>query len=255
MDSHKSLVYKSLSLFLIILAVLSVYCLFWGPGRDWGASLYPSHTMSVSASDFVYATPDIATLSFSVVSQGTDTKTLSAQNNQKVSDAIAMLKEKGIESKDIRTSQYNLAPVYSQQSKTGTEIFVPSIQAYRLTQQVQVTIRDFSLISDIMSQLPALGVNTVDGLSFSLEDPEAAIAQARTKAFAKAERNAKDTASEAGVKLVRIVNVNANQIGSPVYAEKYGLGGAGDLSTAPAPTIEPGTQKVQVSVSMTYEIR
>jgi len=254
MDINKSLVYKSLSLFLIVLAVLSVWCMFWGPGRDWGASLHPSRTMSVSASDFVYATPDIATLSFSVVGQGTDTKTLSLQNNQKISDAIAMLKEKGIKSNDIKTSQYNLVPIYSQQSKDSTQIFVPSIQAYRLTQQVRVIIRDFSLISDVMSKLPALGINTIDGLSFSIEDSESAISQARTKAFDKAKRNAKNIADEAGVKLVRIVNVNANQIGQSVYAQKYGIGGAG-ATPGVAPTIEPGEQKVQVSVSITYEIR
>lgn len=255
MEEAKTILFKTLSLFILVAIVLGVYSMFWGLGRNWAASLYPSRIMSVSATGEITVVPDIATLSFSVVSEGSDTTAIANDNNETVNTAIEFLKEKGIEEKDITTSQYNLSPIYSQAPRSGTEIFVPSIVRYSLTQTVSVKIRDFSLISDVIGSLPEIGINRINGLSFSIDDKDAALAEAREEAFAKAHEKAEDMAKQNGVKLGRVVNISEYS-NSPYYygREVYGMGGADDMAFV-APKIEPGTQDVSLEVSISYEIR
>lgn len=246
--------YKTASLFLVVVMLVGLYSVLWGPVRDWAASFHPARTLAVSASGDVDVVPDIATLSFSVVSEGRDTTVIANENNTKINNAIKLVKEKGVAAEDITTQQYNLSPVYSQPAGNGSGIFVQSIEGYRLTQSVEVTIRDFDSISDILAQLPGIGINRINSLSFGVDDPESHIASAREEALSKAKDKAHIIADQGGVRLGRVVNISEYSAPSPYYAAdtKYGLGGDSGIA---APRIEPGTQELSVSVSVVYEIR
>ncbi len=251
MSKAQHSLYKSLSLFILILTVATVYSLLWGPWQKWSASLDPSRTMAVSASSEIDAVPDVATLSFSVVSEGMDTEDIIDKNNTSMNEAIAMLKEHDIAEENIKTARYNLVPIYTQPSKGG-EIFVPSIASYRVTHTIEAKIHAFDSISAILAQLPVLGINRINALSFGIEDEEGYFAEARQEAFEKAHRKAKSIASQNKVRLGRVVSVS--EYSMPVFSDKsmYGVGGADGIMP---PSIEPGTQELNVSVSVVYEIR
>ncbi len=255
-----------LSLFLLVVTVLLIYSVFWGPLADLGEQ-YPSRTVMVSASGSAIAKPDVALVSFSVVSEGVNTQVVTDDNNRKANTVISYLKEQGIEKKDIKTTEYNLQPVYTQPASPGlqrgestvySQSFVPSIARYALTQTVQVKVRDFSKISSIMGQVVTLGVNRLQNVSFTIDDPEQFLAEARAEAFQKAAQKAKVIANDAGIKLGKIVSVN--EYGDTPYGGMYdkvssvaGRGGA-EMVSAP-PSIEPGSSELEVTVNIVYEIR
>ncbi len=157
-----------------------------------------------------------------------------------------------MEAKDIKTAGYNLNPRYEYNDKTRKSF----ISGYTLTQTVFVKIRDLAKVGKILSGLPSKGINDISGLSFSIDDPDKFLNEARKEAFEKAMVKAKEMAGYNGVKIRRVVSFNEYGGGYPISLySKEAFGRGGDLgSPAPLPTIESGSQEVTVNVNVTYEI-
>jgi uncharacterized protein YggE len=254
-NKSKDILFKSLAGFIGVLTILIIYSMFFGPIQSFQKSLYFARTLNVSASDKATVTPDIATLSFSVVTEGINIGNITDQNNTKINNAIAMIKEKGVDVKDIQTTEYSLTPVYTQPTIYDAS-FVPTIAKYSLTQSVSVKIRDFKNISPILDALTPMGINRIGNVSFGVDDPEKYLTDARARAFQKALDKATAIAKQNGVSIGKVINVSEY---APANYEKYasGMGGV-SLSAAPsfaAPDIQPGSQELNVNVNVTYEIK
>lgn len=245
----------TISVFIVVLTLSLIYSLFWGPLKKYGDSLYYSRTFMVSAEGKVTVKPDIAKLSFSVVSEGADTAVIFKENNERINSAIKFVKSSGVEDKDIQTAQYNLYPKYSYNKQTGRS----DIYGYSLTQTVNIKIRNFEKISDILRGLPEIGINQMGSVQFSIDDNEKYLAEARDIAFKKAHDKAKEMAEKNGVRLGKIINFSEYQ--STPYPNYYGasagMGGGVDMiaKTIPSPTIEPGSEEVSIQVNVNYQIK
>lgn len=218
--------------------------------QKFGDSLSSARTLVVSAEGKTTVSPDIAEVSFSVVSQGTNPEKLSSTNGDKMTAVINNIKSNGVDEKDIKTTNYDLQPNYNYDKNTGQSY----IYGYTLTQTVSVKIRDLKKVAQVIGGATPLGVNQIGGISFRVDDLEKFLGQAREDAFAKAKEKAKNIAKASGVKLGKIINVSENQNSpNPYYREmSLGLGGADAVS--PAPNIQPGTQELKLNVSITYSL-
>ncbi len=213
----------------------------------------PARTITVSAEGKTTVVPDLATFSFSVVSQGADPVKLQNDNNAKVNAAIEFVKARGVDAKDIKTSDYNLSPNYVWNQKTGKS----SIDGYTLNQSVIVKVRDLSKVAVLLGGLPSNGINQLGGVNFSVDDQDKFLNQAREEAFTKAKAKAIAMAKYSGARIGKVVTFNESNGGYPgpiYYAKEAGLG-MGGPSMPPAPTIEPGSQEVTVTVNVVYELR
>jgi hypothetical protein len=256
MDTQaKDILFKALSGLVGVLTIVVIYVAFFGPLGSYTHSLYYARTVNVSASDKVTIKPDIANISFSVVTEGKNISSITDDNNSKVNSAIAMLKQNGVEEKDIKTIEYSLSPVYTQPGQYSID-FVASIAKYTLTQTVSVKIRDFSKISAILDSLTSLGINRIGNIAFGIDEPEKYLSQAREGAFKKAQEKAAAIAQQNGLKVGKVVSVSEY---GPVSYGYEGIGGMGGASMAPksmvSADIQPGSQEVTANVSVTYEIR
>jgi hypothetical protein len=249
-EALKKYFWAILDILLIVLVILGVFSV--SALRHYSDSTPSSRTISVSAEGKTVVTPDIAKINFSVVTEGSDTVKISEENIKKMNKAIDFVKSQGIEAKDIQTAGYNLSPKYEYNEDTRKTF----ISGYTLTQTIYIKIRDFSKISGILGALPGLGVNDISSLSFSIENQDASLKIARDQAFEKAMAKAKEMAKMNGVRIKRVVTFSDYQNNYPIYAKSmsYGVGGGVALESAPAPSIEPGSQEVTVNVSVTYEI-
>jgi uncharacterized protein len=240
-------------------------------GVTYSKSMGPGayREFSVSGDATVVSVPDIAQFSFSVITEGgTDLGALSKDNIDKTNKAIAFLKDKGIDAKDIKTQNYSVDPRYTYPScgpsAPGYIQSCPpaSITGYTITQSVMVKIRDFTKIGDAMSGVVSNGANNVSGLSFTIDDPDALQNQAREEAIGKAKDKAEAVAKAGGFHLGKLVAIEDGASYDPYYG--YGMGGDGyatkEMSAvAPqanvAPSIEPGSQDVKMTVTLRYQIR
>lgn len=104
----------------------------------------------------------------------------------------------------------------------------------------------------ILGAAQAAGVNSVGGVSFSLEDPTPAISQARALAVANARARAEELAKGLGVKVGKVLTINEYGASVPVPADKgYAMGVGGGGSSVP---ISVGTWEVSMSIGVVFEI-
>ncbi|MFA5020593.1 MAG: SIMPL domain-containing protein [Patescibacteria group bacterium] len=206
--------------------------------------------ITVTGTAKISATPDVAVLYLGIVSEGATVNTAQKGVTDKMNGIIASLKKDfQIEAKDIKTENFSVSPKYDWSD--GRQRII----GYTVNQSVTVKVRNFDRIGDILAKATELGANTVSGPNFMIDDPETVKTEAREKAIAQAKAKAELLADQVGIKLGRIVNFYEG--GNEIANVAYGMGGSMDSALAvkaAAPTIEPGTQDVQLTVSISYEI-
>jgi len=217
-----------------------------------GRSPEYQNNISVSGSAKVTAKPDIAVINIGVISDQTTVEVAQDDNTKKMNAIIKELKDKfSIAEADIRTSQYMVSPRYDWTD--GRQNLV----GYTASQTVTVKVRDFSKTGDILAMAGRLGSNNVNGPDFVVDDMDKYRDEARAQAIAEAKAKAKVLANDVGVKLGAIVGFNEGFGGEmpfmAVSAKDMSAEGMGG-SVAPSPDIQPGSQEIEVQVSIVYEL-
>jgi len=247
---------------IAFLMILSLGVLSWGYYNYHQAQNIINqgeHTISFTAEGKVLAKPDIAKITFYVINQGEKAEIVQKENNERMQEAVAFVKNQGVDEDDIRTIRYNLNPEYDYTwcKKPGDKPYPscsPKIIGYKLDQGIEVKIRDFDKIDVIVGGLSEKGVNRISNVSFVIDDTEDYKNEARILALEKAEERAKLLARKSSIKLGKIINISEGPGIYPVYreAKMESVGISSDEVEAP---IEPGTQEITVTLTVTYKLR
>ncbi len=229
-------------------------------------------SFNVSGEGKVVAVPDIASFTFSVVTEGgKDVAKLQQDNVSKMDAIIEYVKSKGVDAKDIKTQGYYVNPRYQNYSCAPEPLIyygqgqaaAPSrpcppaeIVGYTVTQEVLVKVRDFGKAGDILTGVTQKGANQVSGLNFTIDDRTKVEQEAREEAIAKAKSKANDIAKAGGFRLGRLLAIEEGFYPTPYYSNYNTLEGKGGADMAPiAARVEPGSQDVIVTVNLRYEIQ
>ncbi len=251
--------------YALIVGVLLTAFSVLGYVRTYSKMVEPGsyRSFTVSAEGRASAVPDVATFTFSVVTEGgKDLAELQKQNSNRSNQAIAYLKGEGVVDADIRTENYNIEPRYQYSNcrfVTASQVCPPpEIIGYTIRQSVAVKVRDFSKTGSLLSGVVNQGANTVSQLSFTVDDPTMVENQARAEAVAKAKEKAKVIAEFGDFRLGRLISISENDFGPIPYYERSmltpGYGGDAKLAAEP-PSIEPGSNEVVIGVSLHFEIK
>ncbi len=230
---------------------------------SYSKSIAPStfRSFSVSGEGKVISIPDVAQISFGLITQGgKNIGAIQNENSEKINAMIEFLKSQNVDKKDIKTQNYNLEPRYQYYNcphpeSSVTPCLPPDIVGYTISQSVQVKIRDFSKIGDILSGVVQKGANNVSQLSFQVDDPEKIKNQARTEAIKQAKEKAEAIAKSAGFKVGQLLSIDESGFTPQGIYRAYGLGAAEIKAGAISPSIEPGSQEITINVTLKYEIR
>jgi uncharacterized protein YggE len=204
-------------------------------------------TLSVTGEGKVNVTPDIAVMYLSIISRDSYVNKAWDDNNAKASAAIAAIQGQGVKEADIR-SDFSLyqQEKYDQFGQPTGEI------TYVVSHTLTVVVRDLTKVGAVLGAAQAAGVNSVGGVSFSLEDPTPAISQARALAVANARARADEIAKGLGVKVGKVLTVNEYGGSIPVPMDKsYAMGIGGGGSSVP---IQVGTWEVSMTIGVVFEI-
>jgi hypothetical protein len=174
---------------------------------------YPHHaapaTLSLTGEGTVRAKPDMATLQLGVVAEAATARDALSENTSRMAEIVAALREDGIESRDLQTSDFSIEPRYSQPPRgREAEPFVPEIIGYAVRNTLTVRIRDLEETGAILDKAVTLGANTISGPSFTVADPSELQDLARKAAMRDALRKADLYAEAAGVSLERILRID-----------------------------------------------
>ncbi|MDP4020465.1 MAG: SIMPL domain-containing protein [Candidatus Adlerbacteria bacterium] len=226
-----------------------------------GAGVMPANTISVSGYGEAVAVPDIATFTYSVVSEKSTVAAAQDDATTKSNTITDYLKGAGVAERDIQTTGYSVYPQYDwvQMACTPGGICPPGeqrLRGYEVRQSTTVKVRDTAKAGDLLAGVGSHGATEVSGLNFTFDDRDAVETEAREEAIADAKQKAEVLARQLGVRLVRVVSFSeSGGYPTPIYYAKDTAMGMGGAEPARAPEISVGENKVTSNVSVTYEIR
>jgi uncharacterized protein YggE len=205
--------------------------------------------LDVSATGEVTRVPDLAIISAGVQTLQPTATAAIEENAAKMDRVHAALRRAGIEDKDIQTSSINLNPEYQYDQNRP-----PRLTGYRASNTVNVKFRDLKRTGAILDALVAEGANTINGPNLTIGKPESALDEARTKAIANGRARAELYARALGMQVVRLLSVSESA-GYAVPPPMPMVMMAQERGAAADTKIDPGTQQLQVSISMSFELR
>ena len=240
-------------LFIAILALALVGCNAAQAGGTAAPAAQSGSTVNAGGVTVVgqgtaYGQPDQATVVVGVESFAATVAEATTQNQTTLDNVMAALAAAGIAAEDIQTTNYSLfaEQTYGENGPTG-------IAGYRVSNQVNVKIRDIALVGDVLAAVTEAGANAIYGVNFSVADPAALEAEARALAMQDAANRAASLAELGNVALGDIT-VISEVVGTPVMP----LGGGYAMeqqAASVAPGISPGQLSYQVQVQVTYSIQ
>lgn len=225
-----------------LVVAAAAFVAFAGVGRpdSAGGASKPSGGITVNGTGTITSVPDEATFTVGVQTQGATAREALASNSQQTRRVIDAVRSAGVAKGDLQTQNVSVSANYTDESR---------IDGYTATNSVLVTIHGLSTAGKVLDAATNAGANEVYGPSLSRSDAEKLQAKALREAVGAARQKAEALAAAAGVSLGRVTAISEGFSGGP---EPYY---ANDLRAmkAEAP-IEPGTQDIQASVTVTFAI-
>lgn len=174
--------------------------------------------LDVSATGRTTRVPDVATIRSGVVTQNATAAVALSENAMRMARVLAALKKAGVAPRDIATSNVSLSPQYRYENNVP-----PVITGYQATNTVSVRFRDVGKSGAILDALVKEGANQIDGPNLSLDNPDAALDEARIEAVKIARARAETYARAAGMSVARIVSIGegGENAGSPPVMPQF----------------------------------
>ena len=270
---------------LAALALLAAACT---AGDTTVTVAQPQQTgISVSGNGSVTVVPDIAVLSLGIEV----TRETVAEARSEAAEAMeavrAALGRDGVEERDIATQYFNIFPQYSRPAPCVETRLVPApaparsdateeaapplavpavastpcppqeprITGFRVNNQLTVKARDLDRLSDVLDDAIAAGGDAVrvNNVSFSVDEPEQYLGEAREQAMQDARERAEQLASLAGVTLGTLRSVSESSA-SPQALGRGGFGVEFAFAQAAPTPLSPGQTEVSLTVFVVYEL-
>jgi len=196
-------------------------------------------TAATGESQFV---PDRAAVYVGVETRAATAAAAARDNAQRQRAVIDAVIAAGVSREQISTENYSVAPNthYDQATQRSTVV------GYIVSNVVRIEVRRIDQVASVLDAALAKGANQINSLDFFASNSDSARHVAMTLAVARARADAETLARAAGGSLGALVELSTADAGPrPMYRLDVR-----NAMAAAAPTpIEPGQQRVQVTVN------
>jgi uncharacterized protein YggE len=172
-----------------------------------------------------------------------------AQNSKSSGEVIAAVKEAGIESRDLETSQVSLRPQYTYPPQGTRE--PPKLVSYEANNTISVRVRDLAKLGALLDKLVTAGANQIRGVELTAAQPTPLRDKAREAAMKEAVRKAGLLAEAAGVRIVRVYSI-VEDMQEPIRPMTLRMA-APEAARPPVP-VEAGELEIRSRVTAVFEI-
>lgn len=207
-------------------------------------SLVPEgqHSIVVSGQGEVYAAPDRARVRLGIEERAAGAEEAMNSANARMTQIIAALKARGVQEKDIQTTELSMyferlpegpgyPPTYVPTRAAGAEMgsssekvaVAPAVPAPQVVQGVYVvrntvliSISEIKEVGAYIGAAMSAGANSLHGLELTIEDPKELRDEARKRAVKNAREKAVLLAKEAKVELGPVISVTEVGGGEPM---------------------------------------
>lgn len=209
--------------------------------------------VKVSAQGEASVAPDTAIVTFAVVRNSQTAEVAVGQNSSAMAAVTAALRAEGIEAKDMQTSNFAIYPQYRHsQPKEDGSVEPPEVVGYEVTNTLTVKIRNIAKVGAILDRSVKLGVNQGGQISFTNDDPQEALSQARKQAVERAVAKATTLSEAAGVRLGKVIEISEGSGQQMPPQPMYRMAMAKEASDSVA--VEAGENTYSVTVDVTFAL-
>lgn len=208
----------------------------------------PLRSILVTGTGSARLNPDVVIVTLGVQTQGPDIAEAVSENNRRADQVRAAIREAGVADEDVQTSNFS---VWTQQQYDEFGNLTGEL-TYWVDNTLLIKLRELDRLGDLLQAALGRGANTVQGISYSVEDPTAALDAARVEALEDAHSQAAQMAADAGVVLGEVISIGepGAYSGGLMEAPAFGKGGGG----SGVPT-SPGVLEYEVQVAVSYAIQ
>lgn len=167
-------------------------------------------TVTVSGAAVINVTPDRALIQLGVQTNGQTPDGTQTANFLAMQRVMNSIKSLGVDAKDIATDYYIVYPVYDDYNSLY-------IKGYRLSNTLSITLRDISLVDDVIIEALKAGANEVQQVQFYSSELRKYRDQARQLAVIAATEKAQALADAAGTSTGCVISIDEN-----TWAQFYG---------------------------------
>lgn len=205
--------------------------------------------LTVSATGRAETRPDEARFTLGVVTVGPNARDASRLNAERMAKVSAALRSFGVEDKDLQTQNLGLARIDYGKERGQ----------YRAANNVEVRLRDLRRVSEAITATTEAGANLVSGPNLVVSDRESASKSAYAMAYKAARTRADAYAEAAGLDVARVLTIRDGggyaPEPPPMPMDAMMTEQSAAQVVAPAPHFNPGMNRTQVSVTVSFALR
>lgn len=209
--------------------------------------------MTFTGRGTISSLPDLAIIETGVVTEDLEARTALTENNKAFSRVLRVLDRAGVADRDIQTSDFNIAEQF-ERLRFGRQ---GNFTGYRVTNEIEVQLRNISDVGSILDSLVSAGSNSVKKVSYTIEDPAPILRQARIAAVKDVLKIANIYAEATDVELGDITSIREVNVDRP-KAQGANFGGFGSRGGRAAEGlivgIAPGEIDSSARVRMVFEL-
>jgi uncharacterized protein len=203
--------------------------------------------LSVQAEGKVEGAPDMATVSLGVTTDGATAQAAMSANAQRMDALTRSLRSAGVAARDVQTAQISVNPQYVYEENKP-----PRLTGYQAVNTVNARVRNLDRLGRTLDAAIAAGGNTLNGVSFSYQNPDTVLDAARRDAIARARARATLYAEAAGLTVGRIVSINEGGGFTPPMPMPMPMMAMREASVATP--VSPGEIQTTVTVNVVFEL-
>ncbi|MDO1559667.1 SIMPL domain-containing protein [Brevundimonas sp. 2R-24] len=212
-------------------------------------AMHHAPSLHLAAHGEVRVAPDMATIMTGVQTEAPTAEQAMADNRARMNRVIAALRQRGVAERDIQTSGLNLNPVYDYRENQP-----PLLRGYQASNTVTVIVRDLARVGQVADAVVASGANQINGISFGLDNRQAAEDQARVAAVRALQAKAQLYAQALGRPLgaLRTLSEGVSYTPTPPMP-MYRMEAVANVAADNTP-VAPGELQVRINIEGVYDL-
>ena len=167
------------------------------------SAIQPETTINLTGIGKVDHAPDTAMISVGVQIEAKTAADAMQQQATTMNGVFAAVKAAGIADRDMQTGNLSLNPVYEYPNNAR-----PRLTGYQASNQLMIKVRKLDTLGKTLDAVVKAGGNTINGVTFSVDQPEKFQNDARVEAIKDAAAKAELYAKAVGYKVKRIVTIS-----------------------------------------------
>lgn len=234
------------SLMLSVALMLSV-CL--APGQQGETKDLKPRTVSVRGVGTITTAPDQVRVNVQVNTRAESATSAMSEASRRTRDILALLRNLGVETKDIQTSRVSVAPVYDYEKR----IQPPPIIGYTGTNEFSVAFKGklMEKLGEFLDKSVAAGASSFSNLMYESSRQREQEREALKKAALDAQARAEVLARELGATLGKVWTISESVTGGPWPLAR---GVMTDAASTGAPVLT-GELTITAQVEVVFELR